>query len=900
MVASIVKMAGGLYKYYTQLAQEDYYTKGGEPPGQWLGKGAARLGLTETVDDRSLAAVLDGFAPGGKKKLVKNAGEENRQPGWDLTFSAPKSVSVAWGIADHDLRKQIEQAHQEAVKTAIEYLEENSLFARSGRGGSDLKKADAVVATFLHGTSRELDPNLHTHCLIANVGLYGDDESRTLKSTILYDRKMVSGALYRTALANGLAQIGFQLEAVNDWFEITGISQEARDFFSKRRQAILEAAGDGASAKELDRATLKTRSVKGHVARDELYHQWQENGKQFGLSAESIRESLVDHSGHRRPDRETAEKVLKESLKDLAEVDSVHEKHQVLKAMFGKLQTGQAEVRTVIDVLDSAIKTGKRLTSLGTSSATQKEYLSSEEIRKSENRVRDAAKKLVQDSSVLGSRYTTESVLSGGIVGATKRTANAFVDGRLPEYLRLKFEAPVYDRLNKQQRDAVMDLTTRKSKLRTVRGVAGAGKTTMLAAAREAWEANGYKVIGCSLSGVAAQELAKGAGINSETIRMTLMRLEKDRIRKLKHDVRMVVRAFFKQKTYQYDQMKLDKKSVLVVDEASMVGTNDMATLLEHAAKAGARVVLVGDTRQLPSIERGGAFEKIHQMVKGVELTESVRQKSDWLKEAVKLVNEGDIRGTLAKFVEAGRLSLSNLGDDCHRKLIDDWVQNRTEDLSETVILASRNEDVDKLNLAAQDARRRNGELGAGKFTWNEVTYRVGERSMFHFNDRKQGIWNGSKGTIKHIVCPFNPYSVRFGVELDSGEFVNLAPGRLKNADDISLGYASTVHKAQGITVDKTFLMVDRQLANQQSTYVGLTRSREDTFVYAESDSVGEDVQELNRVMSRDSSKRFSIDTERQLSESGCRSRTSIDAPPPPPPPPPPKRGHELVQEYTR
>ncbi|MCS7466281.1 relaxase domain-containing protein [Stieleria sp. ICT_E10.1] len=897
MVASISKMASGQYKYYTELAKEDYYTKGGEPAGKWLGRGAARLGLLGTVDDRSLAAVLDGFAPGGRERLVKNAGRENRQPGWDLTFSAPKSVSVAWGLADSNLRKQIEQAQQKAVISALEYLEDNCIFARAGQGGSDLKKADAVIATFMHGTSRDLDPNLHTHCLIANAGIYGENESRTLKSKILYEHKMVAGALYRAGLASRLTKIGFELEAVKDWFEIKGIGQEARDFFSKRRQAILDSAGENASAKELDQATLKTRSVKGHVAREDLFPQWQEDAKQFGLSAEAIRDALSEHTQGSEPGRELAEKTLDESLRELAEVDSVHEKRQVLKTMLEKVQTGKVEAQTVVDVLDDAIKTGERLESLGTLSSTQTEYLTSAEIRDSEKRVLDAAGKLALDRNVRGDRYTTENVLAGGLVGAAKRTVNAFVDEHMPECLRFKFEQPTYDLLNEQQRDAIVELTTKKSKLHTVRGVAGAGKTTMLAAAREAWEANGYKVVGCAQSGVAAQELAKGAGIESETIRMTLMRLEPDRIRKLEHHAKMLVRAFFGQKTYQYDQMKLDKKTVLVVDEASMVGTKDLADLLQHAEKSGARVVLVGDTRQLPSVACGGAFAKIHEQVQGSELTTSVRQKSDWLKGVVESANQGDFRGALSALAHEDRLCLTKGDQECHEKLVQRWSSDRTEALSETIILASKNEDVDRLNTAAQDERRRRGELGEAKFTWNGVTYRTEDRVTFHVNDRKLGVWNGSAGTIRYIANPINPHAVRIGVELDSGELVTVTPGKLKTEDALSLGYASTVHKAQGRTVDKTFLMLDDDMVNRQSAYVGLTRSRYDTFVYAKASAVEEDVEELNRLVrktERDQSKVLASEHERIIEEQNNRRHEQEES----------KRelttSNVLVQEHTR
>ena len=881
MVASIGLMASGQHEYYLKLAREDYYLNGGEPPGQWFGAGARRLGLSGTVQAQHLGNVLNGFSPTGEKSFVKSAGKENHQPGWDVTFSAPKSVSIVWGVADSDLRKQIEEAHTKAVTTALEYLQEQC-YARTGKAGQTLVKADPIVATFLHGTSRELDPTLHTHCLFANVGLFGDGQSRTLKSPILYDHKMTSGAIYRAALAYGLRQMGFEPQAVQNWFEIKGVSEEARNYFSKRRQAILEATGPNATAKEKDLATLLTRSVKQHVARDRLHSDWQREASAFGITAERMRSQVREQSPSQKRMTERAEKALKESLRQLAESESSHKKQHLLRSVLTQLQTGEVDPGHAMKTLDEEITRGMHVWSLGKSDATQTEYLTSPEIAASENRLLQVASSLARQNEdqdrhdKARSERTTAKVLAGGILGEGKRRVQAFVDEKLPACLRFKFERIGYGHLNEGQRAAVMDITTNPSKLRTLVGVAGSGKTTMLAAARESWEAQGYNVVGCSVSGVAAQELAKGAGIDSATVSMTLLRLEPDRMRRLRHHARMLVREFFKKPTFKFEQMKLDSRSVLVVDEASMMSSGDLRKVLEHAQNAKAKVVLVGDNRQLPSVGQGGGFAKIHEEVKGCELTESVRQKTPWLKKAVKLLNEGDVRGSLSEFVKSDRLSLNSDEQQRRKELISKWAAERTDDLSETVILASRNSDVDALNLAAQDVRRRNGELERAKFTWDGVTYHVGDRVEFHRTDYKLGVLNGSSGQIRHIANPINRFAVRIGVELDSGELVTVVPGRLKDKRDISLGYASTVHKAQGRTVDKTFLMLDEQLATQQSTYVGLTRSRHDTFLYAPSSAVGEDVEEQHRLekkMSRDGAKRLAMEQQRMLEEERLRKQ---------------------------
>ncbi len=212
MVASIAKMAQGAERYYARLAKEDYYLNGGEPPGRWIGEAASPLGLTGTVNSKELSNVIAGFGSDGTA-LVKNAGAKNRQVGWDMTFSAPKSVSVIWGIADDDLRKKIEHLHNQAVDTAIDYLQKNCVWSRTGPGGREWKRAEAVVAAFNHGTSRDADLQLHTHALFTNVGVREDGKTGTIVSKKLFENKMLSGAIYRSALAESLKNsLGLEIE----------------------------------------------------------------------------------------------------------------------------------------------------------------------------------------------------------------------------------------------------------------------------------------------------------------------------------------------------------------------------------------------------------------------------------------------------------------------------------------------------------------------------------------------------------------------------------------------------------------------------------------------------------------------------------------------------------------
>jgi conjugative relaxase-like TrwC/TraI family protein len=179
---SIAALSGGQGSYYLALARDDYYLKGGEPPGRWLGEGAGQLGLTGTVEGPALKQLLRGISADGRDALIQGAGSPKHQPGWDLTFSCPKSVSVLWSQAEADVRQAIQEAQATAVREALGYLQDAAALTRRGKGGQTREATQLVVAAFDHGTSRAQDPQLHTHCLVLNVGVRADGTRGTILS----------------------------------------------------------------------------------------------------------------------------------------------------------------------------------------------------------------------------------------------------------------------------------------------------------------------------------------------------------------------------------------------------------------------------------------------------------------------------------------------------------------------------------------------------------------------------------------------------------------------------------------------------------------------------------------------------------------------------------------------
>ena len=302
-------MTLGQEAYYATLAAEDYYLNGGEPPGKWHGKGASRLGLGATVSTEQVKAAFRGFDPTTGEALVQHQKGRTRQPGWDLTFSAPKSVSVLWAtLPEEEHRRAIAKAHEHAVRQALDYLESAAVHSRRGAGGKSFEHAELLFAMFEHGTSRAADPQLHTHALLLNAGFRASDSTwGALESKPLYEEfRFAAGSLYRMALATQLGALGYETVARNEGklhsFELQQVPRELCEHFSKRRAQIesyIEEHGLPATTENFARAALYTRSIKGHVARGELFEHWAtEAAQESGFTSDGPERKALMLSEH--------------------------------------------------------------------------------------------------------------------------------------------------------------------------------------------------------------------------------------------------------------------------------------------------------------------------------------------------------------------------------------------------------------------------------------------------------------------------------------------------------------------------------------------------------------------------------------------------------------------------
>jgi len=381
--------------------------------------------------------------------------------------------------------------------------------------------------------------------------------------------------------------------------------------------------------------------------------------------------------------------------------------------------------------------------------------------------------------------------------------------------------------LSGEQRAAFAHVTDQHG-LSIVVGYAGTGKSAMLSVAREAWESAGFKVRGAALSGIAAEGLEHGSGIASRTIAS------------LEHQ-------------WSKGREQLTSRDVLVIDEAGMVGTRQMERVLSHAADAGAKVVLVGDPQQLQAIEAGAAFRAIHERHGGVEISEVRRQHEGWQQDATRHLATGRTGQAIQAYGERDMVHAAEAREAARSELIDNWDHARQASPGDTrIILTHTNDEVRELNEAARVKMRASGELGSDvsvQAERGERAFASGDRIMFLRNERELGVKNGTLGIVEQVTPQ------RMAVRTDDGRSVAFDT---KDYAHIDHGYAATIHKAQGMTVDRTHVLATPGM-DSHGAYVALSRHRERVDLHYGRDDFA-DQSKLVRTLSRERGKDMASD----------------------------------------
>jgi len=829
---------GGNGGYYLDLAREDYYLEGGEPLGRWWGRGAEKLVGLGNVQRDELRALLNGFSPEGDA-LIQGAGSKNHQRGWDLTFSAPKSVAVLWSQADEATRKEIQAAHLEAVKAALGYLQDDAAFTRRGKGGTVLERAELLVALFEHGTSRALDPQLHTHALVMNIGLREDGTTGTILSKPFYQAKMTAGALYRAELAHQLEKrLGCRCEREEEGtsFRVAYVLEALCEEFSKRREEIVQQlkAFGAESASAAAVAALETRRTKEDTPpRSELFTGWKKVAEVFGFKAEDAlrRETRTTNV------QEEFNAALKCALTDITTSHSHFTKKELLLHVAVHSQGRGVSSEDIRDYLKVELaRSGGQVVTLGTYGG---------QLRYTTQDVLETEKKLIDTATALSANKKH---------GASEEVLNETLSK--------------YRHLNDEQREAVRHLTQRGGGLRSMEGWAGTGKTSTLRAACDVLEREGYRVLGATVSAKAANELEKGALIESSTIAMLELRMQGPQVaEKLVHAGKQIGRAFQKKPTYAMsDPLRFDEKTVLVIDESAMAATEELAKLASAVERAGGMLISVFDRRQLQAIGTGGAAAHLADTFGKAELTGIVRQHEEWMRDAAKQFAKGDAAAALKQYELAGRLHVAEDRDKAMSKLISDWADRYYE---KPLILAGTRAEVAELNRRCQDLLLNHGNAHGDAHYVGDIKLYQGDRVLFTVNSRKLDVQNGTFGKI----IGFNETGEIAQVWLDSGRTVEVP---LTSYRGLQLGYAVTTHKAQGMTVDYAYVLAGGKMQDRQLSYVQASRARESTFIYTDRHEAGDKLDELAKQMSRDREKTLASQIAERIAEQQRREQQVI------------------------
>jgi conjugative relaxase-like TrwC/TraI family protein len=858
-------------------AKENYYTEGERVRGEWQGQLAARYGLKGEVNEEQFARLSEGQHPQTGEALIRrqqaheyvNAqGETVRamehRAGWDATFSAPKSVSLT-ALVGGDNR--VREAHRESVRVALDEMEK---YAQARIGGNAPPETTGAwaVARFEHDSSRPVDgyaaPQLHTHAVIFNVTETAEGKTRSLQAQELYKTQQYATAVYRSELAAHLQRLGYEVErGAHGQPEIKGYTQEYLEASSPRRQQIEQRLAEqgrrGAGAAQI--AAHRTRDAKQPLSIEEVRAQHQKLAAEHGnqpqrVMAEAARRWGVEVEPERS--RRVAESAVTYARERGIERAAVVDERALLRDALRHTMC-EARLPEIKTELEKRIANGELI-----------------EVPRREG---EAGRAFTTDEMQGYERKIVQRMQAG-------RDINVIVDGRTREWTFKR-----HPHLSVSQHRAVEDVLESRDRMMALEGVAGAGKTTSLAAVRDAVVHHGYEVKGLAPTSRAAQKLAE-AGMETETLQRHLARGQ---------------------------QPDDGRARVYIVDEASMVGTRQMHAFLERLNRHD-RVLFVGDVRQHEAVEAGRPYAQLQEAgLRTARLDEILRQKDPVLKETVEQLARGEVKEAIASLNQQGRVH--EIEDRAKR--FQEMAREYARVPDRTLVISPDNESRREINSQIHRAMRESGQVtgtayrvpvlyarqeltGADRqhaqnYTEGDVLrYSKGSRSIgveageyarvvrvdgesntltitrksgeelsydprrlqgvtvyrdservFAQGDRvqmtapyqKQNLANRELGTVEKI-----DHSGNLKLRMDSGREVEFNVRQMPHLD---YGYAVTSHSSQGQTADRVLVHVDSsqahgELLNSRMAYVSVSRAEFDVQMYTN------DAKSLGHVLSRD------------------------------------------------
>ena len=723
---------------------------------------------------------------------------------FDLCFAEAKSVSLLLAGGDERVRREGNAARTAALKQALRLLQDEALGVRRGHNGLDRQEAvgGLLAGAYVHRTNREGEPHWHTHLLVQNLLQGPDRRWSAIDSRRAYAWFMAVDHIYQAGLRAELShRLGVRCGPVDErtgHADILGLDDPAllRSFSTRAGQVAeqkQEWAAAGLDAEGIKAGSIAARATRKPKPRDlgdgeTIYDRWRAQLADRGVGPREFTR-VLDHPGRVRP---AGERQLAALLEELAGPGGL---------------TAQASTFARRDVLDAV---AKRLPLAGSAAEAAEQVKSlADRFLDSERVVRVARERGLDEA-----RWSTvdlvdlERELLATAEARVAERAGPLVDaGTLAQALA---EHPT---AGQDQAGFARDFTRGDGVVCGI-GPAGFGKTFSVKVFARACQLGGVEVQGLAPTGDAAQVLGQEAGIPAQTVASFLVRLHS--------------RA----------GVGLPAGSVLVVDEAGQVGTRHLATLLEWAGRAGMAVRLVGDHRQLSSIDVGGGFRALCLRLGAAELTDNRRQHDQLGRQVAALLREGQYEQAFAVLQRHGKVTVCRSPQDTDRAQVGDWWQAYTRDGTLPVGERGANDgmivftcaDADRLNAAAHELMRTAGRLGPDMLTVNDVELAVGDWVVCGKNARRRlGVVNGTRGWVTGIDQATGT------VQLDTMDEAQVTlPGwyvngrqRLSGRRWLDLGYCVVGHKTQGRTLEASLVRGDRHLTDQWLYTAGTRHTRQ-------------------------------------------------------------------------
>jgi conjugative relaxase-like TrwC/TraI family protein len=801
VVADIAKLSVGREAYYTrELAtdHEQYLSGHGESPGRWYGAGASSLGLQGEASVAGFQAMFEGRGPTTGELLGRPHGR-NAVPAFDVVLRPTKSVSILYGLGDPATGRAVLAAHHAGLAEAVGYLD-GHLGARRGHGGVQHVSGQGLLAVgFDHRTSREGDPLLHTHLVVANRVQGPDGRWTALDGRDLYRHRLAADAIYRATYQRELVRtLGVEWTAADTHGnrELQGVPEALVRSFSKRAGQIdaeldrLVVDGGERTPRLVKWAVQATRKPKQHETPDTLYNRWRAEAAERGHDADTLVREVTGWTSDRIQDQRVSAEAVGRLLDRLAGPEGL---------------TATASTFTRPEVLVAL--------GAGLAGATRAEL---EEL--ADRFLVERAVSVVADRAVEERRWSTPDLLAVEQRLVTRATGRTEEQTAVASHQAVRIALAAHSTAGPDQQAMVHDLCQGGQGVALVVGRAGTGKTFALGMARHAWQLDGYRLLASAPTGIATMSL-QGEGFEDVA---TCDRLLAD---------------------LDGGWERLDARTVLVVDEAGMVGSRKLARLLEHAEQAQAKVVLVGDDRQLAPIDAGGGFRALRLRLGASELVENRRQHQAWEREALELVRSGLVEEAVAAYRAHDRVVAADSKPAATLALLQHWwaawQQADHDPAQEVVVLAARRAEVDRLNTACQELLAARGRLGGERLGVEDRQLAVGDRVVCGKNAIGElGVANGSRGIVTALGAQARTLTVRLD-GTDGREVVlpgSYLDGRVHGERNrrVDLAYATTGHRAQGLTRGRALVRLTGT-EDVNWLYVQLSRARQDTRLYGSS-----------------------------------------------------------------